>query len=148
MTGLIAIPGSPSPPPNCAPSHSPWTARQWSPTPTASPCSTRSTRRGRVTDATLQAFDLLELDGEDLRPLPLGQRKPRVARLLTRVQVGIALNEHTDAKGELVFRQACVMGLEGIVSKRLTAPYRSGPSRDKVKNPDSPAMMRARAGRW
>jgi hypothetical protein len=39
------------------------------------------------------------------------------------------------------------MGLEGIVSKRLTAPYRSGPSRDwiKVKNPDSPAMRRAAA---
>jgi ATP-dependent DNA ligase len=38
------------------------------------------------------------------------------------------------------------MGLEGIVSKRLAAPYRSGPSRDwiKVKNPDSPAMLRAR----
>jgi hypothetical protein len=45
-----------------------------------------------------------------------------------------------------VFRHACKLGLEGIVSKRLTAPYRSGPSRDwiKVKNPDSPAMRRAR----
>jgi hypothetical protein len=42
--------------------------------------------------------------------------------------------------------QACAMGLEGIVSKRLTAAYRSGPSRDwiKVKNPDGPAMIRAR----
>jgi hypothetical protein len=41
-------------------------------------------------------------------------------------------------------------GFEGIVSKRLTAPYRSGPSRDwiKVKNPDSPAMVRHREGRW
>jgi bifunctional non-homologous end joining protein LigD len=107
-------------------------------------------RRGRVTDAILQAFDLLELDGEDLRPLPLGKRKDRLARLLARVQPGIALNDHTDARGELVFRQACVMGLEGIVSKRLTAPYRSGPSRDwiKVKNPDSPAMVRHREGRW
>jgi ATP-dependent DNA ligase len=79
-------------------------------------------RRGRVADAILQAFDLLEFDGEDLRPLPLGKHKPRLARLLARVQAGIALNEHTDASGELVFRQACVMGLEGIVSKRLTAP--------------------------
>jgi bifunctional non-homologous end joining protein LigD len=106
-------------------------------------------RRGRVTDAILQAFDLLELDGEDLRPLPLGKRKPRLARLLARAPAGIALNEHTDARGELVFRQACMMGL-GIVSKRLTAPYRSGPSRDwlKVKNPDSPAMVRHREGRW
>jgi hypothetical protein len=42
------------------------------------------------------------------------------------------------------------MGLEGIVSKRLSAPYRSGPSRDwlKVKNPDSPAMVRAREAEW
>jgi ATP-dependent DNA ligase len=48
------------------------------------------------------------------------------------------------------FRQACATGLEGIVSKRLTAPYRSGPSRDwiKVKNPDSPAMVRHRERRW
>jgi ATP-dependent DNA ligase len=42
------------------------------------------------------------------------------------------------------------MGLEGIVSKRLSAPYRSGPSRDwpKIKNPDSPAMIRARKADW
>jgi bifunctional non-homologous end joining protein LigD len=54
------------------------------------------------------------------------------------------------ANGAMVFLHACKMGLEGIVSKRLTAPYRSGPSRDwiKVKNPDSPAMVRYREGRW
>jgi ATP-dependent DNA ligase len=41
------------------------------------------------------------------------------------------------------------MGLEGIVSKRLSAPYRSGPSRDWLKvNPDSPAMIRAREAEW
>jgi bifunctional non-homologous end joining protein LigD len=107
-------------------------------------------RRGRVSDAILQAFDLLELDGEDLRPLQLGKRKGRLARLLARVRVGIALNQHTDENGAVVFLHACKMGLEGIVSKRLTAPYRSGPSRDwlKVKNPDSPAMVRHREGRW
>jgi bifunctional non-homologous end joining protein LigD len=107
-------------------------------------------RRGRVSDAILQAFDLLELDGEDLRPLQLGIRKGRLARLLARVRVGIALNQHTDENGAVVFLHACKMGLEGIVSKRLTAPYRSGPSRDwlKVKNPDSPAMVRHREGRW
>ena len=66
------------------------------------------------------------------------------------VRVGIAINEHTDENGAVVFLHACKMGLEGIVSKRLSAPYRSGPSRDwiKVKNPDSPAMRRARAGMW
>jgi ATP-dependent DNA ligase len=42
------------------------------------------------------------------------------------------------------------MGLEGIVSKRLTASYQSGPSRHwlKIKNPHSPAMVRHREGRW
>jgi bifunctional non-homologous end joining protein LigD len=107
-------------------------------------------RRGRVREAILQAFDLLELNGQDFRPLSLGERKKRLARLLARVTPGIALCEHTDAAGELVFRQACAMGLEGIVSKRVAAPYRSGPSGDwiKVKNPDSPAILRAREGRW
>jgi bifunctional non-homologous end joining protein LigD len=84
---------------------------------------------------------------EDIRSkLPLSRSKDRLARLLARVPVGIALNEHTDARGELVFRQACAMGLEVLVSKRLTAPYKSGLSRDwiKVKNPDCPGMIRPR----
>jgi bifunctional non-homologous end joining protein LigD len=107
-------------------------------------------RRHKAADAMLYAFDLLELNGEDLRPLPLGERKTKLARLLARAPVGIALNEHTDEDGAVVFRHACKMGLEGVVSKRLSAPYRSGPSRDwlKVKNPNSPAMQRARAGTW
>jgi bifunctional non-homologous end joining protein LigD len=64
--------------------------------------------------------------------------------------VGIVLSEHTDEDGATIFRQACKLGLEGIVSKRLSAPNRSGPSRDwlKVKNPDSPAMIRAREVEW
>jgi bifunctional non-homologous end joining protein LigD len=100
------------------------------------------------TEAILQAFDLLELEREDLRPLMLGKRKVRLARLLARAPPGIELDEHTDEDGATVFRHACAMGLEGIVSKRLSSPYRSGPSRDwiKVKNPDSPAMVRHRKG--
>jgi hypothetical protein len=84
------------------------------------------------------------------RPLPLGERKAKLARLLARAPAGIVHNEHTEEDGAVVFRHACKLGFEGIVSKRLTAPYRSGPSRDwvKVKNPDSPAMRRARAGQW
>jgi bifunctional non-homologous end joining protein LigD len=98
----------------------------------------------------LYAFDLLELNGKDLQPLTLGERKAKLVRLLARAPARIAFNEHTDEDGAVVFRHACKLGLEGIVSKRLTAPYRSGPSRDwiKVKNPDSPAMRRARAGTW
>jgi bifunctional non-homologous end joining protein LigD len=50
----------------------------------------------------------------------------------------------------MIIGQASKMGLGGIVSKRLSAPYRSGRSRDwlKVKNPDSPAMIRAREADW
>jgi bifunctional non-homologous end joining protein LigD len=98
----------------------------------------------------LYAFDLLELDGEDLRALPLDDRKKRLARLLARRRVGIVLSEHTVDDGATIFRQACLMGLEGIVSKRLSAPYRSGRSGDwiKVKNPDSPAMIRVRGAVW
>jgi ATP-dependent DNA ligase len=60
------------------------------------------------------------------------------------VPAGIELNDHTDVDGAAVFRHACAMGLEGIVSKWLAAPYRSGLSRDwiKIKNPSSPAMIR------
>jgi hypothetical protein len=52
-------------------------------------------------------------------------------------------NEHTDQDGATVFEHACRFGFEGIVSKRLSASYRTGPSRNwiKVKNPNSPDLM-------
>ena len=105
-------------------------------------------RRGTVTEAMPYAFDLLELNGEDFRALSLVERKAKLERLLAREPLGIAYNEHTEEDGAAVFRHACAMGLEGIVSKRLAAPYRSGPSRDwlKIKNPASPAMRRAPRG--
>jgi hypothetical protein len=89
-------------------------------------------------------------DGDDLRGLPLGDRKKRLARLLGKRRLGIVLSPHTAEDGATIFQQACRMGLEGIVSKRLSAPYRSGRCRDwlKVKNPDSPAMVRAREAVW
>jgi bifunctional non-homologous end joining protein LigD len=73
-----------------------------------------------------------------------------LARLLGKRSVAIVLSIHTDEDGTTIFQQACKMELEGIVSKRLSAPYRSGPSKDwlKVKNPDSPAMIRARDAEW
>ena len=111
---------------------------------------TRLGWRRQASDAILFASDLIELDGEDFRPLPLGKRKARLTRLAARGAPGIELNEHTDTDGAAVFPHACKIGLEGIVSKRVTAPYRSGPSRDrpKIKNPESPAMQRARDARW
>jgi bifunctional non-homologous end joining protein LigD len=92
----------------------------------------------------------VERRGEDLRPLLLGERKAKLARLLAGSTAGIVFNEHTDEDGPTVFEHACRFGLEGVVSKRIGASYRSGSSRDwiKVKNPGSPAMIRHREGRW
>jgi bifunctional non-homologous end joining protein LigD len=70
----------------------------------------------------MYAFDLLELDGKDLRDLPLGDRKKQLRRLVGKRRLGIVLSEHTDEDGAVIFQQACKMGLEGIVSKRLSAP--------------------------
>ena len=58
---------------------------------------------------------------EELRPLPLVERKAKLARLLARKPLAIVLNEHTDEDGATVFRHACKLGFEGIASKRLIA---------------------------
>jgi len=74
-------------------------------------------------------FDLFHLDGRDLRERPLLERKGELKHLLDRAKgVGdvIRYSEHFDEEGALVLRQACRMTLEGIVSKRANAPYRSG----------------------
>jgi ATP-dependent DNA ligase len=75
----------------------------------------------------LYAFDLLELNGQDLRREPIEIRKRQLATLLRAARVGLQLNEHISEPGDVVFRHACKMGLEGIVSKRLGSRYRSGP---------------------
>ena len=87
----------------------------------------------------LCAFDLLELDGDDLRREPLVTRKATLASLLSKASPGILLNEHFEHDGPTVFAHACRLGLEGIVSKRKDSPYRSGRTPDwlKSKNPAS-----------
>ena len=74
------------------------------------------------------AFDLLFADGEDLRPLPLSERKARLAKLLQAAETDRHLRfvEHFTSGGEAVLQSACRMNLEGIVSKRLDAPYTAG----------------------
>jgi bifunctional non-homologous end joining protein LigD len=72
------------------------------------------------------AFDLLFLDGRDLRSRPLIERKKALARLLRGRRARIRYSEHFDAPGPEVYERACSMGLEGIVSKRKDAPYSSG----------------------
>ncbi len=91
------------------------------------------------------AFDVLAMDGEDLRNLPLSMRKTSLERLLRGRPDGIFVNPfETGAIGPDLFRAACDMGLEGLVSKRSDRPYRGGrsPHWIKVKNRKSPAMNR------
>ena len=101
-----------------------------------------SGRRDR--DVILYAFDLIELKGDDLRREPLEVRKATLTPLLTKTSSGIRINEHIEADGATVFRHACKLGCEGIVSKQRASTYRSGRVRTwiKTKNPDSPAMTR------
>ena len=94
----------------------------------------------------LFAFDLLELNGEDVRPKPLMERKKRLSKLLSKHPTGIRYVEHLEGDGEMIFEHACKLGLEGIVSKRIDLPYEPGPSKSwqKVKNQNHPAMRRVR----
>jgi bifunctional non-homologous end joining protein LigD len=99
--------------------------------------------RGMDAEVCYFAFDLLELDGVDYRPLPLQDRKKALRKLLRRNR-DIRYVEHFDNGGQEMFEHACKMGLEGIVSKRRDLPYRSGRSNGwlKTKNPKAPAMLR------
>jgi bifunctional non-homologous end joining protein LigD len=108
--------------------------------------------RGRKHDAAaiLYAFDLIELDGQDLRREPLAVRKATLASLLAKAGAGLRLNEHLEGDGPTVFAHARKLGLEGIVSKLKDSTYRSGPSRNwlKSKNPDSEAARREATEDW
>jgi bifunctional non-homologous end joining protein LigD len=93
----------------------------------------------------LYAFDLIELNGDDLRRDPLQVRKATLTSVLAKAGLGVRFNEHLECEdGDAVFRHACKMGLEGIVSKRLGSRYRSGRSPDwlKMKNPAHAAVKR------
>jgi bifunctional non-homologous end joining protein LigD len=80
-------------------------------------------------------FDLLELDGRDLRRLPLLARKKALGSLLRSSKVGptIRFSDHVVGGGPDFFLEACRLGAEGIVSKRASAPYRPGRGRDWLK---------------
>ena len=90
------------------------------------------------------AFDLL-IAGDDIRRRPLFERKATLKWVLRRSRGGIQYVDHTQGDGEEMFAAVCKLGLEGMVSKRLTSIYRSGPSKSwlKIKNPKSPAATRA-----
>jgi bifunctional non-homologous end joining protein LigD len=108
-------------------------------------------RRRNEAMAFLYAFDLLELNGQDLRREPLEVRKATLASILRKARHGARLNVHLEHDcGLTVFEHACKMGLEGIVSKRLGSAYRSGRSPDwlKFKNPEAPAVRREAEEDW
>jgi bifunctional non-homologous end joining protein LigD len=91
----------------------------------------------RTRTPSLIAFDLLRLDGDDIRERPIEARREALARLVAGVK-GIVFSEAFAAHGAVVFKMACELGLEGIVSKRAGSRYHSGRSRTwlKCKNPN------------
>ena len=94
------------------------------------------------------AFDLLMINGDDLRRQPLRERKLALGKLLLRSLDGIQYVDHAEGHGDRVYEAVCKLGLEGIVSKRLTSVYKSGPSKTwlKIKNPQAPAATRVIEG--
>ena len=80
------------------------------------------------------AFDLLFEAGEDLRAKPLSERKARLKVLLKKAPGRLRYVEHFESGGDAVLKSACSMHLEGIVSKKLDAPYRSGRSNTWTKS--------------
>jgi bifunctional non-homologous end joining protein LigD len=103
---------------------------------------------GRHDRIVIFLFDLLHLDGVDLRPLPLEQRRAALQKLLRRRSrlTHVQFSEAIDEPGPKVLQQACRMGLEGIVSKVRQAPYRSGRARDWLKAKCTKGRSTAR--RW
>ncbi|MDP2410660.1 MAG: DNA ligase D [Pseudolabrys sp.] len=92
-------------------------------------------KAGRHDRMVFYVFDLLHLDGADLRQRPLSERKAALTELLKRAPAkgAIRLSESIDETGSVLLKHACRMNLEGIISKREDAPYRSGRSRDWIK---------------
>jgi bifunctional non-homologous end joining protein LigD len=88
--------------------------------------------------ACLYAFDLLWLEAQDLRGVELIGRRRMLQKALKKAGPALRFSEHLEGgKGEAMFRHACAMGLEGIISKRLASRYKSGSCQSwvKVKNP-------------
>ncbi len=84
---------------------------------------------GKSEDLIFFAFDLMFVEGEDLRPLPLSDRKARLKEILAGLKSKrqrVRYVDHFETAGDAVLESACRMHLEGIVSKELAAPYRSG----------------------
>lgn len=84
-------------------------------------------------DLIFFAFDLLAQDGEDLRDLPLRERKARLKAMMGGDEARLRFVDHFETAGDAVLLSACKLELEGVISKRLDAPYRSGRSETWTK---------------
>jgi bifunctional non-homologous end joining protein LigD len=88
--------------------------------------------------ARLVAFDVMEMDGKDLRPLFFDARRVFLEHVLAKAAGHILLSETmVGPDGPAMFRAACQLGLEGVISKKRSAPYRSGRSPSWVKSKSS-----------
>ena len=94
------------------------------------------------------AFDLLILDGDDLRKKPFSERKAALRKVLKHTRLGVQYVEHIEGDGREMFKQYASSALRGSFSKRINAPYRSGPSKSwlKTKNPKAAAATRVADG--
>ncbi|MCW1403559.1 DNA ligase D [Novosphingobium sp. MW5] len=89
--------------------------------------------QGESDALAFHAFDLLEANGEDLTKLPNIERKERLEALLAAAQPPIHVADHVIGAGERLYRAMCDAGQEGIISKRIDAPYRSSRTKAWVK---------------
>ncbi len=106
---------------------------------------------GRREGRNVFLFAFVLMDRKESRAVRSRSPRPRSLRPWSRRGPGLHFNEHIEHDdGEVVFRHACKMGLEGIVSKRKGSPYRSGRSPDwlKMKNPNAPAVKREAEEEW
>ena len=112
----------------------------------------KSPLSGRAAKAAHKSADepKTNKDGKDLRRKPIEARKPLLAELLKGSHLSLVFNECFEEDGAIVFREACRLGCEGIVSKRLGSIYRRGrsPLWLKVMNPKAPAVTREAEEDW
>lgn len=93
----------------------------------------QSQRQGDIS-LRYYVFDLLHLDGKDLRKSPLTDRKAKLAALAHKKGKRVRYSDHIEGAGQDIIEKACDMGMEGIVSKKAGAPYRSGRGRGWLKS--------------
>jgi bifunctional non-homologous end joining protein LigD len=96
-------------------------------------------RGDKVPAFVFEVFDLLYLDGYDLRRCPLRERKAQLETLLKSAKLGgknatIRYSDHVEGNGAPFFKQACEFGIEGIVSKLADSPYESTRNRNWLKS--------------